>query len=182
MRIAIQGELGSFHHIAAERQFGQDISLVCCETFQEVFEALAKGHVDAAVVATENSTAGAVPEVQALLKQYDFPVVGEVSEHIHHCLIGLPGATFPAITRIYSHSMALPQCSLFLDEHLPRAERIEYHDTAASVTLIRHEHNPHYAAIASRLAAELEGLPILQENIENDPENITKFVVLQPKK
>lgn len=179
MRIAIQGEYASYHHLAAERHFGQDIDLVCCETFAEVFEALADGQADAAVVATENSIAGTIKEVQQLLDRYKFRVAAEVAEPIHHCLIGLPGATLPAITHVFSHPMALPQCSVFLDEYLPRAERVEFHDTAASVTHIKHEHNPHYAAIASHLAAELEGLPILHENIEDDPENITRFAVLE---
>jgi prephenate dehydratase len=178
MRIAIQGVAGSYHHIAAMNYFGENVQLLCCKTFPEVFEALSSKHADIAVVAAENSTAGSVHPVYDLLLQYQFAITGEVYESIHHCLIGQPNTELKQVTKVYSHSMALPQCTDFLDKQLPHAERIEYSDTAASVALIKQMNDPHAAAIASSLAAEIHGLPVLQANIENHQNNATRFLVL----
>src|SRR5215469_3798396 len=137
MRIAIQGEQGSYHHIAARAFFGKDIELISCKTFADTFDALESEDADKALVAVENSIAGTVHSTYDLLLAHHFFVTGEIYEHIHHCLIGFPGANVREITRVYSHPMALPQCSSYLDKHLPGAERIEYNDTAASVAHIK---------------------------------------------
>ena len=181
MRIAIQGDAGSYHHIAAMHYFGNDIELVCCKTFAEVFAALSDKRADKAIVAAENSTAGSVHAVYDLLLRHQFVIIGEVYESIHHCLIGLPDAPLKHITKVYSHPMALPQCATFLDKQLPDAERIEYSDTAASVAYIKQVNDPRAAAIASALAAELNNLPVLQANIENHQNNATRFLVLDTK-
>lgn len=181
MRIAIQGETGSYHHIAAMHHFGKDIELVCCKTFADVFAALSDARADKAIVAAENSTAGSVHTVYDLLLHHQFAIIGEVYESIHHCLIGLPHTKLKHIAKVYSHPMALPQCSEFLDAHLPDAERIEYSDTAASVVYIKQVNDPQAAAIASSLAAELNGLPVLHANVENHQNNTTRFLVLDTK-
>lgn len=184
MRVAIQGQLGSYHQMAAESYFGKGIEVVCCGTFADVFETLAKHKADMAVIASENSIAGTAHPVYDLLLAHDFFIVGEVYVHIHHCLIGLPGTKRKQITRVYSQAIALPQCSDFLDKNLPDAERIEYHDTAASVTHIKKLADPAFAAIAGARAADLNGLPVLAANIENFDNNVTRFLVLaagQPK-
>jgi prephenate dehydratase len=178
MRVAIQGEAGSYHHIAALHHFGSSIELIYCESFADVFAAIKNGRADNGVVAVENSTAGSVHAVYDLLLQYDFAVVGEIYEPIHHCLIGLPNASIKDITRVYSHPMALPQCSAYLDTHLPDAERIEFSDTAASVAYIKKAGDIHSGAIASSLAAEINNLPVLETNIENHQNNATRFLVL----
>jgi prephenate dehydratase len=180
MKVAIQGELGSFHHAAAQNHFGATASIVTCKTFVEVFGLLADHQVDKAVVATENSIAGAVPGISELLQRYKFPVLANINLPIHHCLIALPGATLRGITHVYSQDMALAQCSDFLARTLPQARRVVYYDTAGSVRFVKREANPHYAAIAGRLAAELESLPVLQANIEDRADNTTHFVVLAP--
>jgi len=181
MRIAIQGEAGSYHHIATMHHFGKDIELVCCKTFAEVFAALSDNRADKAIVAAENSTAGSVHAVYDLLLKHQFAIIGEIYESIHHCLIGLPSAKLNQITKVYSHPMALPQCSEFLDAHLPDAERVEYVDTAASAAFIKEANDPKQAAIASALAAELNNLPVLQANVENHQNNTTRFLVLDAK-
>jgi prephenate dehydratase len=178
MRIAIQGQKGSYHHIAAEHYFDGDIELVCCETFAAVFEALASHNADAGVIAAENSIAGTVHPVYDLLLANTFSIAGEVYEHIHHCLITLPDVNLKDIVRVYSHPMALPQCSEFLEQNLPHAERVEYSDTAASVTHIKQTNDLHAAAIASSLAAKLDDMPILYTNIEDYPNNVTRFLIL----
>lgn len=178
MRTAIQGDAGSYHHIAAMHYFDVDIELVCCKTFADVFAALSDRRADKAIVAAENSTAGSVHTVYDLLLEHQFAIIGEVYESIHHCLIGLPGAEMKHIEKVYSHPMALPQCTAFLAENLPDAERVEYSDTAASVAFIKQANDPRIAAIASSLAAKLNGLPVLQANIENHQSNSTRFLVL----
>jgi prephenate dehydratase len=178
MRVAIQGVKGSFHHVAAESHFGGDIELVCCDSFAAVFDALAKRKADTGVVAAENSIAGTVHPVYDLLLAHDFSVIGEVYENIHHCLIGLPGTKIESVTRVYSHPMALPQCSDFLDDYIPNAARIEFSDTAASVAFVKKSGDTHSVAIAGSLAAKLNNLPVLHANIENYQNNVTRFLVL----
>lgn len=180
MRVAIQGEPASFHHIAATGWYGDIDGLVCCPTFADVFKALAAGRADAAVVAIENSLYGSISEVYDLLLQAGVPIIGEVHERIHQNLITLPGASLDGITHVYSHPVALAQCANFLESALPAAKKTEYHDTAESVAFIKQAGNPRFAAIASHAAAELHGLPILQEKIEDEHLNFTRFVVLQP--
>lgn len=181
MHIAIQGEKGSYHHIAAESYFGGDIELVCCKTFAAVFDALANKAANIAIVAVENSTAGSVHAVYDLLLTHDFFVTGEVYEPIHHCLVTVPGVEMEDIKRVYSHPMALPQCAGFLEKNLPYAERIEFSDTAASATHIKQANDKYAAAIASSLAAKLEGLHILRSNVEDYQHNVTRFLILSPR-
>lgn len=178
MRVAIQGVEGSYHHIAAESYFGRGTELVCCDSFSAVFKALKKNQADIAVVSAENSIAGTVHPVYDLLIKDNFYVTGEVYEQIHHCLIGLPGTNIKYITKVFSHPMALPQCDEFLSKYLPEADRIEFNDTAASVTHIKDLDDVANAAIASTLAAKINKLSILKENIEDYPNNVTRFLVL----
>lgn len=180
MKIAIQGSTGSFHHLAALRWFGESIEIVPCETFLGVFQALADLEADHAICAVENSLYGSINEVYDLLLAFKYPIVGELPEHIHQQLIGLPGADVSQISRVYSHPVALNQCREFLAEHLPAAEKIEYHDTAEAVALIKQLDNPTYAAIAGHAAAAHHGMQILQENIEDERTNFTRFLILDP--
>lgn len=181
MRVAIQGELGSFHHSAALRWYGDDIEIVACETFKAVFDAIKHQTAETAIVAIENSLYGSINEVYDLLLKYKIPIVGEIPERIHQCLIALnETAKLEKITHVYSHPVALAQCSDYLDKHLPNAERIENHDTAASVELIKKLGDTSAAAIAGPLAASLHDCPILQANIENHDTNYTRFLVLDP--
>ena len=180
MKIAIQGNTGSFHHLTAQRWFGESIEIVPCETFLEVFQALEDRTADHAITAIENSLYGSINEVYDLLLSFKYPIVGELPEHIHQQLIGLPGADMSQITRVYSHTVALNQCEKFLDEFLPHAERIEHHDTAEAVAFIKELDNPTYAAIAGHAAAQLHGMQILREDIEDERTNFTRFLILDP--
>lgn len=180
MRIAIQGEIGSFHEAAAKQWFGEDCIILPQETFKGVFEALKTGRAEAAVVAIENSNYGPIAESLQLLKAYNYPCIGEVSLPVHQQLITLPGVTLATIKKVYSHPVALAQSSEFLDTYLPRVERIQHFDTAAAVRHIKTLGDPAYAAIASQGAAEIYQLPILATDIETDKTNVTRFVILQP--
>lgn len=176
--IAIQGAKASFHDIATSQYFDTGSARVFCDSFSDTFAVLAEGGADYAVCAIENSLYGSINEVYDLLQSYDFHIIGEVYLRIEQCLIGLPNATLDGITEVYSHPVALAQCERYLDETLPGAERMEYHDTAASVEMIARQQNPSIAAIASRQAAELYGMQILASSIETDAQNYTRFFVL----
>ncbi len=178
MRVAIQGDAGSFHHQAANQFFGDDIDIIACETFAGVFVALDCGAADRAVAAVSNSWYGVLPEVSDLQTQYKFEVVGELDLPIHQHLITLPDTSLGAIKVILSHPVALDQCSKYFDEHLPNAERREYHDTAAAVEYIKDRGDPAIAAVAGTWASEIYDMPTLSEKIENDPNNTTKFLML----
>lgn len=179
MRIAIQGQLASFHDDAAHRFFGNDIDIVGCETFAETFQALADGQADQALVAIENSLYGSMNEVYDLLLRHTFWISGEVYVRIHQCLIGLPDAQLQDIQEVYSMSVALGQCEAFLDEKLPRAKRVAHHDTTGSVIDVKRWNDPTKTAIAGKTAAEFYNLRVLAENIETHHENYTRFFVLQ---
>ncbi len=180
MRVAIQGEAGSFHHLAGRHWYGDDFQFVPCPTFPAVFRSLQSGQADQAVVAIENSLYGSINTVYDLLSKHNYKIIGELSERIHQHLIGLAGTKSKAVKAVISHPVALEQCSEFLDKFLPRATRTEYYDTAAAVELVKKRGDERYVAIASSLAAELSDLPVLLRNIENDPNNYTRFVVIAP--
>lgn len=179
MNIAIQGELGSFHHSAAVKWYGNDITIIACETFSDVFRAVVNKQADAAICAIENSLYGSINEVYDLLLRHKIPIVGEIPERIHQCLIGIqPDIPLGSITQVHSHPVALAQCSAFLDNYLPNAERIENADTAGSVDLITQLGNKKYVAIASEFGAHRYGAKILKQNIQNHDMNYTRFLVL----
>lgn len=180
MKIAIQGARGSFHDIVARDWFGPDIELVECEWFDDVFAALQSRTADRAVCAVENSLYGSINDVYDLLIKHRVAMVGEVPSHIHQQLIGLTDAHVSDVTCIYSHPVALNQCREFLDAHLPEAQRIEHHDTADAVRLVAERGDPTNMAIASHLAAELHGLKIHRQDIEDEALNYTRFLILDP--
>lgn len=176
--VAIQGQAASFHHIATRDYFGNDVSLVMCDTFAETFRALAEGRSEHAVVAIENSLYGSINEVYDLLLKYKFWIGGEVYLRIEQCLIGLPGTSVKDIREVHSQREALAQCEEYLDTTLQHAARFEHHDTAGSVADVKKWNDPGKAAIASSTAAELHGLEVLAHEIETHKQNYTRFVVL----
>lgn len=180
MKIAIQGEPGSFHFLAARHYYGAQGELVCCPSFASVFKALEEGQADRAIVAIENSLYGSIVEVYDLLQAHHYPIVGEVIEHITQNLITLPGASLESITHVYSHPVALAQCATFLDEKLPHATRVGSEDTAGSVEIIKELGNPAFAAIAGTVAAEMHDLPILTAGIQDQKQNFTRFLAIEP--
>lgn len=177
-RIAIQGHEGSYHSIAANRFFGEDIELVPCDTFAEAFLELDNGRADFALLAIENSLYGSINQVYDLLLKYRFWICGEVYLRVEHCLIGLPGTSIKQLKEVHSQAEALAQCETYLETELAHVDRVEHHDTAASVTDIKRWNDPTKAAIASEAAAKLHGLEILAQGIETNKANYTRFVAL----
>ncbi len=178
MKIAIQGEPGSFSHEAALKLV-PGAEIVPCEISREVFAALDSGAVDAAVIPIENSLAGSVLEHYDLLLKHDVKVVRETLVRIRHNLIGIEGASIGEIDRVFSHPVALAQCRRFLAEH-PRMKAIAFYDTAGSVKQLAELRDKHAAAIASEAAATHYGAQILAGGIEDNPENYTRFFLVWP--
>jgi prephenate dehydratase len=179
MKVAIQGEPGSFSHEAAKKLYpAADIAPFALSA--EVFSALTHESVDAAVIPIENSLAGSVLEHFDLLLAHDVRVEGETLLRIQHNLIALPGSTMDDIDRVSSHPVALAQCRRFLAAH-PRMQSIAFYDTAGSVKQLVALRDPHAAAIASKAAAHHYGASILQPNIEDNPENFTRFFLVRRK-
>lgn len=179
-KIATQGQPASFHHQAVSHLFAQPHQIISCATFPEVFEALRKKEAQAGVVAVENSLYGGLNEIYDLLLHDHAWISGEHYIPITQNLITLPGVRLEDIRDVYSHTVALPQCSIFLDKKLPHAERHIHEDTAGAVADIKKWGDPSKAAIASAFAAEHYGLPILVPHIENDRHNYTRFIALSP--
>ncbi len=176
MKIAIQGEPGSFSHEAAIKLVA-DAVIVPCTLSADAFQALSHGDVDAAVIPIENSLAGSVLEHFDLLLDHDFVVVRETRLRIRHNLIANSGITIADIDRVYSHPVALAQCRRFLAAH-PKMKSLAFYDTAGGVKQLVEQRDRHAAAIASEAAAHFYGAQILQSNIEDNPENYTRFFLV----
>lgn len=177
MKIAIQGEPGSFSHEAALKLV-PGASIAPCSLSADVFAAVADGSVDAAAIPIENSLAGSVSEHFDLLLNHEVRVVRETLLRIRHNLIAISGAALGSIDRVFSHPVALAQCRRFLAEH-PRMEAFAFYDTAGSVKQLVELRDRHAGAIASRSAAEYYGAQILAEDIEDNPENYTRFFLIR---
>jgi len=176
-RIAFQGERGAFSEEAALKLLGTDVTLVPCATFDVTFSAIRNQAADYVLAPMENSLAGSVYRSFDLLVESGLHIVGEVIIPIAHNLIGMPGATLERIASVESHPVALAQCEQFFIEH-PRLKRIPAEDTAGSVRAVLRTGDATRAAIASKRAADLYGGVILQEHLEDDRENYTRFFLL----
>ena len=177
MKIAIQGEPGSFSHEAALK-LESAATIVPCALSADVFAALSSGNVDAAVIPIENSLAGSVLEHFDLLLAHDVQVERETLLRIRHNLIALPGATIAELDRVFSHPVALAQCRRFLAEHA-KIQSFAFYDTAGSVKHVMELNDRHASAIASAAAAEHYGAQILAAEIEDNPENYTRFFLVR---
>lgn len=177
MKIAIQGEPGSFSHEAALKLV-PDAEIVPVSLSADVFAALSDGSADAIVIPIENSLAGSVLEHFDLLLEHQVVVERETLLRIRHNLIALEGTQIDRIDRVFSHPVALAQCRRFLAAH-PRMEAFAFYDTAGSVKQLVELRDRHAAAIASASAAEYYGAAILASGIEDNPENFTRFFLVR---
>jgi prephenate dehydratase len=177
MRIAIQGEPGSFSHEAALR-IESEATIFPCAVSPDVFAAVDEGRVDAAVIPIENSLAGSVAEHYDLLLSHDVAIESESLLRIRHNLIALPGALLDSMESVYSHPVALAQCRSFLAAH-PRMEAVPFYDTAGSVKHLMEQRDARAAGIASAQAATQYGAEILAAGIEDNPENYTRFFLIR---
>jgi prephenate dehydratase len=178
-RVAFQGELGAFSEAAAIELLGESIETVPRATFDAAFRAIPENIADALLAPVENSLAGSVVRVYDLLLESGLGIVAETILRVEHQLIGCPGATLAGLRSVASHPVALAQCERFFLAH-PDLKRIPAEDTAGSVREVLARNDRSAAAIAGRRAAERYGGVILAENIHDNPENFTRFVLLVP--
>lgn len=180
MKVGIQGQAGSFHQQAAEKFYGKNAHLVHHASFADLFDAYASGEIDAIVVAIENSLFGAINDVYRLIEICEAPIIGEVKLPIRHMLIAHPTTVLADISEVYSQSIALNQCHDTLSHLLPGVELVDYFDTAAAVEYIASlDDSSHVAAIASQRASEIHNMSILKQDVQDDPSNTTRFLVLE---
>jgi chorismate mutase/prephenate dehydratase len=175
LSVAYLGPQGTFSEMALEKQFGSGVQGLPCASFDEVFHAAETGAAAYAVVPAENSTEGAIGRTLDLLLTTPLKVCAEVVLRVHQNLMARD-TPLDKIGRVYSHAQSLGQCQQWLSQHLPRAERISVASNAEAARLAAAEAGA--AAIGPSLAASRYGLQLLAENIEDEPNNMTRFLVL----
>lgn len=177
-KVAIQGIEGSFHDIAAHRYYeGEEVELVCCDSFEEVFETVRQDAKTVAMVAIENTIAGSLLHNYELLRDSGTTIVGEHKLRISHSIMCLPEDDWDDLREVNSHPVALMQCRDFLTEHRG-LKVVEVADTAGAAADISREHLRGHAAICHKDAAQRYGMKVLQEGIETNKHNFTRFLVL----
>ena len=177
-RIAIQGSIGSFHDIAAHQYFqGEQLQLICCETFEQVFENIRRDPTVIGMLAIENTIAGSLLHNYELLRNSGTTIVGEHKLHIEHSICCLPEDSWETIREVHSHPVALMQCRGFLADHT-ELKAVEATDTAGAAKLISEQNCRGWAAICNASAARLYSMKVLQESIEDNKHNFTRFLVV----
>ncbi len=176
-RVAFQGEQGAFSEEAALKLLGPEIELVPRRTFAELFSSVDDGRADFVLAPVENTLAGAVKPTVELMRKSELVIAEEVVIRVEQHLIGCPGAILGVIEAVESHPVALAQCRNFFARN-PQILMVDSDDTAGSVARIIEGGNLKRAAIASRRAAQIYGGVILRENVQDDPENYTRFLML----
>ena len=180
-KVVFQGVEGAYSQQAMQEYFGKDCDSFHVETWKDAMEAIKNGYADYAVLPIENSSAGIVSENYDLLVEYDNYIVAEQIIKIDHVLVGCADADISDIQTVYSHPQALMQCSDYLEEHR-NWEKISIKNTAMAAKKVNDDHDPSQAAIAGRITAELYGLKVLDEAIQNDKNNSTRFIIVSGKK
>ena len=180
IRVVYQGVEGAYTHQALASYFGEETECFNVDTWRDAMEAIKNGKADYAVLPFENSSAGIVAENYDLLKEYGYYIVGEQKIKINHCVLGLSGVSFCDIKKLYSHPQALAQCSKFLEEHR-EWEIIPAKNTAMAAKKVEEDGDPTQAAIASSMTADLYGLDMLAEGVQNNSMNETRFIIVSRK-
>ena len=175
MRVAFQGEPGAYSEQAVFNYFG-NVETLPCESFDVVFDSVVADTSDFGMIAIENSLAGSIHQNYDLLLRHDLHIVGEYPLRVQHCLIALPGVKKEDIKTAISHPQALGQCAAYLRRQGIKAESA--YDTAGSVKFLKESGARDVAAIASRRAAEIHEMQILEEGIEDNAENYTRFLAI----
>ena len=179
--VAIQGVKGAYHDLAAHRYFkekyDEEVEIFPCKQFKDVISAVKRDSSFIGIMAIENTIAGSLLQNYELIRESDLVVTGEQKLHISHSLVALPEDTMETIVEIGSHPIALMQCANFLDT-LPRVKVVEEDDTALCAKNIAENQLKGHAAICSSYAAELYGLKVLEEGIETNKRNFTRFLLL----
>lgn len=176
-RIVFQGTEGAYTQLALKEYFGEDADSYHVDTWRDAMEAIRCGEADYAVFPIENSSAGIVSENYDLMVEYNNCIVGEQIIRIDHALLGLPDASLSDITDVYSHPQALMQCSKYLEANR-EWERHSLKNTAMAAQKVKEDAKPYKAAIASTLTADIYGLKVLEECIQDNQANATRFIIV----
>lgn len=176
-KVGFQGVEASFSHQALIEYFGPEKSTSCFPNFKDVFDALDRGEIEYGILPVENSSTGVITEVYDLLRKYGFYIVGEKCIKVDHNLLGIKGAKLSDISEVYSHEQGFLQSKEFFSKHKDWS-LIPYFNTAKSALYISRENLKSKACVASKKAAETYGLDIIQENINYNKNNYTKFIII----
>jgi chorismate mutase / prephenate dehydratase len=176
VKVAFQGEKGAYSESAVYKFFGESVDVKPCRDLTEAFESVDKQDSKFGVVPVENSLEGSINQTYDLFLKHDLKVCGEVIVRVSHCLLANKGTNLKQVKAVYSHPQALAQCRNFLERS--GWELIPTYDTAGSAKMLKEKGLKDAAAIASERAAELYGLKILAREIEDNPNNYTRFFVL----
>lgn len=176
-KVCYFGVPGTHTQQAMEDFFGENIIGISSPTFQNVMEAVEKGEADYGVLPIENSSTGGITTNYDLLLNYSNCIVGQYVNKINQCLLALPGTGTEDIKKVFSHPQGLLQCSEYLKKH-PEMEQIEYSNTAASAKKVAADGDISQAAIAAKRAAKEYGLQVLEENIQQEKNNSTRFIII----
>jgi prephenate dehydratase len=177
--VAFQGERGAYSEMATLQYF-PNAKVLPKKSFQDVFDSIETGEANYAVVPIENSIEGSINETYDLLLQTKTTVSGEIYQRVRHCLIVNKGTTLGEVVVVYSHPQAIAQCRSYLQ--LKKLESVPTYDTAGAVKMIKEKIIMNAAAIASQRAAEIYGMDVLEEGIEDRKNNFTRFLVLSKTK
>jgi len=175
LKVAYLGPEGSFSETAMRKRFGQAAEGLPCDSFDEVFRAVESGGAGYGVVPVENSSEGMIGHNLDMLLQTPAKICGEIMLQVHQCLMSRQ-ADKAALKRVYSHPQSLGQCRNWLNANLPNAERVAVSSNSEAARLAGEQ--PDSAAVAGKAAAERYGVPVLAENIEDDPRNTTRFIII----
>ena len=175
IKIAIQGELGAYSHIAVEKLY-QDAEIKTCSTFEDTFKQAYNNPAYKIIIPIENSLAGRVADIHYLLPKYKLQIHGEYFLPVEHNLLGKPDATIEDIKYVRSHAQAISQCQKIIVQK--NFKPIISVDTAGSAKDLAEGKDKTIAAIASDLSAKMYNLKILQKNIEDDKGNVTRFLIM----
>lgn len=180
-RIACFGEHGAYTEQAMEEVFGKNITAINRESFREVMEMVANGEAKYGVLPIENSSTGGITDVYDMLLDYDVTVVAEHVVKVEQALMGIKGTKLEDIRTVYSHPQGILQCSKFLEKH-PQIVAKTFASTSGSARKVSEEGDKTQAAIASKRAAEIFGLDVIQESINFEKNNYTRFIVISNQK
>lgn len=176
-KISFQGELGAYSHTAC-RQARPGMDVVPCRTFEDAIEAVRLGEADLAMLPVENSTYGRVADIHALLPGSGLKIIDEAFVRVHIAMLAIPGTPMSDVTSVMSHTVLLGQVRGFIKEHGLRA--ITGADTAGSAKAVAEKGDRTMGAFASALAGEIYGLDVLADQIEDQSNNTTRFLVMSP--
>jgi prephenate dehydratase len=178
-KIAFQGAHGAYSDVASREAF-PGIETVPCASFEDAFNAVINGETDLAMIPVDNTIAGRVADVHHLMPKGNLFIIGEYFLPVDHYLLGVKGAKIGDLKYVHSHVHAIPQCRKAIKRH--KLQALVHADTAGSAKDVAAKGDKAHAAIASKLAGEIYGLDVLEENIQDEDHNTTRFLILSPEK